>query len=82
MTVVGLDREHRDEPDQAGVVGEDADDIGAPADLAVEALERVRAAQLAPVISRERVEGEDVGLGVFEHGRDLAQAPVEMRDRF
>ena len=41
--VVGFDGEHRDEPDQAGVVGEDADDVGAPADLAVEALERVGA---------------------------------------
>ena len=31
------------------VVGEDADDVGAPADLLVEALERVGRAQLAPV---------------------------------
>jgi len=41
--VIGLDREHRDEPDQRRVVGEDADDVGAPADLAVEALERIGA---------------------------------------
>jgi hypothetical protein len=41
MTVVGFDGEHRDEPDQAGVVGEDAHDVGAPADLAVEALQRI-----------------------------------------
>ena len=64
------------------VVGEDADDVGAPADLAVEALERVRGAQLAPVRGRERVEGQEVGLGVFEHRRDLAEPAVEMRDRF
>ena len=31
--------------------------------------------------SRERVEGEDVGLGVLEQRRDLAQPAVEMRDR-
>jgi hypothetical protein len=34
------------------------------------------------VVGRERVAGEDVGLGVFEHGRDLGEAPVEVRDRF
>src|SRR6185436_116557 len=53
--------------DQALVVGEDADDVGASADLFVEALERVGGAQLAPVRARERVEGQDVGLGVREH---------------
>ena len=38
--VVLLDAEHAGEANQALVVGEDADDVGAPADLAVEALER------------------------------------------
>jgi hypothetical protein len=42
MTVIGLDRQHRDQPDQAGVIGEDADDVGSAADLAVEALQRIR----------------------------------------
>jgi hypothetical protein len=37
--VVGLDGEHRDEADDRGVVGEDADDVGATGDLAVEALQ-------------------------------------------
>jgi hypothetical protein len=50
MTVVLLDREHRDQPDHRAVVGEDPDDVGAPSDLAVEALKRVRRAQLGPVI--------------------------------
>jgi hypothetical protein len=71
MTVVLLEAEHPGEPDQAAVVGEDADDVGAPADLAVEALERVGGSELAPVRGRERVEGQDVGLGVFEQRRDL-----------
>ena len=70
------------EPDQRGVVGEDADDVGAPADLAVEALQRIRRAQLAPVRGRERVEGEDVGFGVLEQRRDLRQPAVEVRDGF
>jgi hypothetical protein len=37
--VVGLDREHGHQPDDAGVVGEDSDNVGAPADLTVEALQ-------------------------------------------
>jgi hypothetical protein len=28
----------------------------------------------------KRVEGQDVGLSVFEHRRDLAQAAIEVRD--
>src|SRR4051812_18044187 len=80
MTVVLLDAEHAGEADERLVVGEDADDVGAPADLAVEALERIRRAQRLPVPWRERVEGEDVGLGVLEHRRELAEPPVEMRD--
>jgi hypothetical protein len=47
--VVLLDGEHRGQADQALVVGEDADDVGAPADLAVEALKRIGRADLAPV---------------------------------
>ena len=64
------------------VVGEDADDVGAPADLAVEALERVGRAQLGPVLGGERVEGQDVVLGVLEHRGDLGQPPVELGDGF
>jgi hypothetical protein len=36
-----LDREHQGQPDQATVVGEHPDDVGALADLAVEALKWV-----------------------------------------
>jgi hypothetical protein len=80
MTVIGLDREHRDQPDQAGVVGEDPDDVGAPRDLTVEALKRVRRSDLGPVLGGEGVEGEHVGLGVFEQRRDLRQPPLELLD--
>jgi hypothetical protein len=34
------------------------------------------------VPGRERVERQDVGLGVLEHRSDLAHPAVEMRDRF
>jgi hypothetical protein len=40
MTVILLEAEHADEPGQRAVVGEDADHVGAAANL-VEALERV-----------------------------------------
>src|SRR3954447_26276448 len=78
--VVGLDGEHRDEPDQAGVVGEDADDVGAAGDLAVEALERIGGADLGPVLGRERVEGQHVGLGVLEQRGDFRQPALELLD--
>jgi hypothetical protein len=48
-----LEAEHPDEPNQRSVVGEDADHVGAAADLFVEALERVgiqyERAQMPPV---------------------------------
>jgi hypothetical protein len=54
--VVLFDQQRAGEPDQGGVVGEDADDVGAPADLAVDALERVRGPQLGSVFAWQRVE--------------------------
>jgi hypothetical protein len=81
MTVVLLDHEAGGEAQQSPVVGEDPDDVGAPADLAVDALERVGAPDLAPVVSRERVEGEHVLLGLLEHRGDLGQRALELGDR-
>jgi hypothetical protein len=80
MTVIVFDAEHPGETDQALVVGEDADDVGAATGLAVEALERVGRSERAPVRPRERVEGQDVGLGLLEHRGDLAHPAVQMRD--
>ena len=81
MTVVGFDGEHRDQADERCVVGEDPDDVGAPGDLAVEALQRVGGAQLGPVLSGECVEGEHVVLGLLEQPRDLRQSWFELGDR-
>src|SRR5215212_5739251 len=53
MTVVLFDEHRAGEPDQRGVVGEDADDVGVAADLAVDALQRVGGAQLFPVVGGE-----------------------------
>ena len=73
MTVVLLDAEHPGQTDQAVVVGEDPHDVGASAYLAVEALKRVGASDLAPVVCGEAVEGQDVVLGGLEHPGDLGQ---------
>jgi len=43
-------------------------------------LQRIAEAQLGPVGGRERVEGEDVGLGIFEQGRDLAASGQDVSD--
>jgi hypothetical protein len=80
MTVIGLDRQHRDEPDQRGVVGEDPDHVGAAGDLAVEALKRIRGADLGPVLGGERVEGDHIGLGLLDHRRHLRQPTLELVD--
>jgi hypothetical protein len=56
--VVLLDHDAGGEADQRAVVGEDADDVGAAADLAVDPLERVGRAQLRPVVDGEALEGE------------------------
>jgi hypothetical protein len=47
--IVLLEEEHAGESDQGLTVGVDADDVGAPADFFVDALEWVRGAQLEPL---------------------------------
>ena len=48
--VVLFEQDGADEADDGGLVGEDADDLGAPLDLAVEALERIGRVQLGAVL--------------------------------
>ena len=50
-----------DEADQRVAVGEDADDVGAPADLLVEPLLGVVGPDLAPDLFGERGERQQVG---------------------
>ena len=79
--VVLLDDEAGGETDQRAVVGEDADDVGAAADLAVDPLERVRRAELGPVVGREGVEGEQVLLGLGEQVGDRGQRLAQPLER-
>ena len=75
--VVGLDDDRGDEARDAGVVGEEPDDVGAPLDLAVDPLERVGGLDLAPAELWERGEGEEVLGGVSEHGGDGGELAAE-----
>jgi hypothetical protein len=52
--IVLLDQQRAGEPDRACVVGEDPDDVRAPADLAVDALQRVGRAQLGQCAGAKR----------------------------
>jgi hypothetical protein len=51
--VVLFGEDGADEPDDRRAVGEDADDVGAAADLLVQPLERVVRPELAPVLLGE-----------------------------
>ena len=67
---------HQDGADEAAdgsLVGEDSDDFGAPLDLAVEALDWIRAVQFRPVLLGKGHVGEDVFLGSVHEGRELGQ---------
>ena len=61
--VVLLGQHRADQPDECVSVGEDADDVGAPADLAVEPLGGVVRPDLALKLLGERGEGQHVGAG-------------------
>lgn len=56
--VVLFEQDGADEAGDGGFVGEDADDLGTPLDLAVEAFERIDGVQLDPVLGREAHIGE------------------------
>ena len=71
--VVLLGQDGADEADQGVAVGEDADDVGAAADLAVEPFLRVVGPDLPPDRLRERGEGEDVGAGGVQVRGDCGQ---------
>ena len=62
-----------DEADESVAVGEDADDIGAAADLLVQAFLRVVGPDLPPDLFRERGEREQVGPGLVEMVGDRGQ---------
>jgi hypothetical protein len=64
--VVVLDEQQAGQAQQRGVVGDDAHHVGGPADLAVDALQRVGAVQLGPVPAGQLLTGQPLGLGGFQ----------------
>src|SRR5262249_60366737 len=78
--IVLLEQDRADEANDCILVGEDADDIGAPLDLAIEALERVGGMQLGAVLAWEAHVGKDVRLGLVHHGGELWK-PLAAADR-
>src|SRR5690606_29535592 len=83
---VGLLGQHgADEPHDRVTSGEDADGVGAAADLAVESLGGVVGPDLGPDVLGEAGEGQDVGPGDIqvlgdrgELAGDVVQQPVEL----
>jgi hypothetical protein len=60
------------------IVGEDADDLGASLDLAVEALDRIGRVQLGAMGGREAHVGEHVGLGFVHQRGELGQLRAQL----
>src|SRR6266550_9249596 len=60
--------------DYGSLIGEDADDLAAPLDLAIEPLERVGAVQLGAMLGREAHVGQHVCLGLIHQRRELGDA--------
>jgi hypothetical protein len=71
--VVLFEQQRADQVRNGIFVGEDADDVGAPLDLAVEALDRIGAVQLGTVLGREGHVGEHVGFGLVQKRGELGQ---------
>src|SRR5579883_3494391 len=78
--VMRLGEHGADQPDDGRAVGEDADDVGAPADLLVEALLRVVAPDLAPMLAGEGGEGEEIRTGFGEPSCRLWETLRELVD--
>ena len=68
-----LGEDRTDESEDCVVVGEHADDVGAPFGLLVDPIERVRGPDLAPVMPGENGVGGHIVLRVREHAVGLEQ---------
>src|SRR3954469_16032175 len=71
--VVLLGEHGTNETNKRCSVGENSNDVGSAPNFLVEALGRVVAPDLTPVLLGKGCEGEDVSLGVHEHGRSIIE---------
>ena len=69
--IILFEQQRADEPRDSIFVGEDADDISAPLDLAIEAFDRIDGVDFRPMIFRKAHERENVGLGLVHEGGEL-----------
>jgi hypothetical protein len=69
--VVLLEQDRPDQPDDGVLVGEDADDIGAALDLAVEALDRIGRVQLG--VLRDNLDENGASIWMRRGGRGERQ---------
>jgi hypothetical protein len=76
--VILLEQQGTDKADHGGLVGEDADDLAASLDLAIEAFERIGGVQLDAMLGGEAHVGQDVGLGIVHQGGKLGDAGPEL----
>jgi hypothetical protein len=79
--VVLFDDDAGGEPDQRAVVGEDADDVGAATDLAVDALERVGIPyerRWMPAVTLDRLDAR-CGVRVGEYGATVRDGGIRER---
>jgi hypothetical protein len=84
--VVLFEQDRADQADDGIFIGEDADHLGSPLDLAVEALNRVDRVQLGSMLGREGHIGEHIGLGLIQEASELgslenAPAGVALRSQ-
>jgi hypothetical protein len=80
LLVIRLDGKHRDEPDQLRRRRGDPDDVRASGDVAIEALKRIRRADLWQCSAGEAYERQHVCLGLLEKRGDLRLLPLELAD--
>ena len=76
--IVLFEQDGADEAGDGGLVREDADDLGAPLDLAVEALQRVGAVQLGTMLGGEAHVGQHIRLGVIHQGGQLRELGAQL----
>ena len=76
--IVLFEQDGADEAGDCGLVWEDADDLGAALDLAVEPLQRIGAVDLGPVILGKAHEGEDIGFGFVHQCGELGHLGPEL----
>ena len=76
--VILFEQDGTDEAGDGSFIGEDADDLSAALDLAIQSLQRIGAVQLGAVLGREAHVGQHVGLSLIHQGGELWQLGPEL----